>query len=71
MLVELMLSGHSGEDLVKEYGVHASSVRNWKRTYLSNPESFTCSGRLSLNPEVKEIRELKDGLEMLKWSEIS
>jgi transposase len=59
MLVELMLSGHSAQDLSKEYGVHAASVRSWKRSYLSNRESFTGSGTPSLTPEEKEIRELK------------
>ena len=59
MLVELMLSGQRAEDLSKEYGVHAASIRGWKRSFLSNRESFTGSGRASLTPEQKEIRELK------------
>lgn len=36
MLVELMLSGQRAEDLSKEYGVHAASIRSWKRSLLSN-----------------------------------
>lgn len=62
MLVELMLSGQRAEDLGKEYGVHAATVRSWKRVYLSNRESFTGSGTPSLSPEQKEIRELKKQL---------
>lgn len=62
MLVELMLSGQRAEDLGKEYGVHPASIRSWKRTYLSNRESFTGSGTPSLTPEQKEIRALKKQL---------
>ena len=62
MLVELMLSGQSAEDLGKEYGVHSASIRGWKRNYLSNRESFTGSGTPSLTPEQKEIRTLKKQL---------
>lgn len=62
MLVELMLSGQSAEDLGKEYGVHSASIRGWKRTYLSNRESFTGSGTPSLTPEQKEIKALKKQL---------
>lgn len=62
MLVELMLSGQRAEDLGKEYGVHPASIRGWKRTYLSNRESFTGSGTPSLTPEQKEIRALKKQL---------
>lgn len=62
MLVELMLSGQRAEDLGKEYGVHSASIRGWKRSYLSNKESFTGSGTPSLTPEEKEIRELKKRL---------
>ena len=67
MIVELMLSGQSAEDLGNEYGVHAASIRSWKRIYLSNRESFTGSGIPSLTPEQKEIRELK---KQLKEAEI-
>ena len=67
MVVELMLSGHSAEDLGNEYCVHAASIRSWKRIYLSNRESFTGSGIPSLTPEQKEIRELK---KQLKEAEI-
>ena len=62
MLVELMLSGQRAEDLGKEYGVHSASIRSWKRTYLSNLESFTGSGTPSLTPEQKEIKALKKQL---------
>ena len=62
MLVELMLSGQSAEDLGKDYCVHSASIRGWKRTYLSNRESFTGSGTPSLTPEQKEIKALKKQL---------
>lgn len=62
MLVELMLSGQRAEDLGKEYGVHPASIRSWKRTYLSNRESFTGSGTPSLTLEQKEIKALKKQL---------
>ena len=62
MLVELMLSGQRAEDLGKEYVVHSASIRSWKRTYLSNRESFTGSGTPSLTPEQKEIKALKKQL---------
>ena len=62
LLVELMLSGQRTEDLGKEYGVHSANIGSWKRTYLSNRESFTGSGTPSLTPEQKEIKALKKQL---------
>ena len=62
MLVELMLSGQRAENLGKEYGVHPASIRSWKRTYLSNRESFTGSRTPSLTPEQKEMKALKKQL---------
>lgn len=67
MLVELLHSGQSAEDLGKEYGVHASSIRKWRRQYESPKESFTGSGVPSLTPEEKEIRRLK---KILKETEL-
>ena len=62
MLVELLISGQSATSLEAEYGVHASSIRKWRRQYESSKESFTGSGRPSLTPEEQEIRQLKEQL---------
>ena len=35
MLVELLISGQSATSLEAEYGVHASSIRKWRRQYES------------------------------------
>ena len=62
MISELMLSGQSAKSLAEEYGVDASTIRNWKNLYQSNKEAFTGSGNPSLTPEDKEIRRLKKQL---------
>ena len=54
MISELMLSGQSAKTLSEEYGVDASTIRNWKNLYQSNKESFKGSGNPSLPPEEKE-----------------
>ena len=58
MLCELLLSGQSAKTLSEEYGVDASLMRKWKKQHLSEREAFTGSGKPSLTPEEKEIREL-------------
>ena len=62
MISELVLSAQSAKSLPEEYGVDASTVRNWKNLYQSNKEAFTGSGTPSLTPEEKEIRKLKKQL---------
>ena len=62
MISELMLSGQSAKSLSEEYGVDASTIRNWRNLYQSNKEAFTGSGNPSLTPEEKEIRRLKKQL---------
>jgi transposase len=62
MISELMLSGQSAKSLSEEYGVDASTIRNWKNLYQSNKEAFTGSGNPSLTLEEKEIRRLKKQL---------
>jgi transposase len=62
MICELLLSGQSAKTVAEEYGVDVSTVRKWKKLYKSNKEPFTGSGKPSLSPEEKEIRELKKRL---------
>lgn len=59
MICELLLSGQSAKTVSEEYGLDANLIRRWKRQYVGKKESFTGSGKPSLSPEEKEIRELK------------
>ena len=63
MVCELMLSGQSAISVATDYGIDVSTVRKWKKQYQSGREAFTGSGRPSLTPEEKQIRELKKRLQ--------
>ena len=58
MISELMLSGQSATALSEEYGIDANLIRRWKRQYVGKKEAFTGSGKPSLSPEEKEIKDL-------------
>ena len=59
--VELLLSSSKkGVEIARDLGIRTELLYRWKSEYLSDKEfSFPGSGKLSDEPEQKELRELE------------
>ena len=62
MIVELLQSGQTVNQVSQEYDLNGSMIRRWRREYESNRPSFTGKGIASLTSEEKEIKRLKKEL---------
>ena len=71
MIVELLQSGQSVNQVSSEYGLNASMIRKWRKLYESNAGDFTnkqvlSEDQLRLKKLEKELREVKLERDILK-----
>lgn len=66
MIVDLLESGQSATQVGEDYQLNANMIRRWRREHLSNKESFTGKGNLSLSESEKELHALRKELAEVK-----
>lgn len=64
MIVELLESGRTTQELSEEYSIGATTIRRWRREYKARSGDFTKKKELSL--EDKELRILKKELKEIR-----
>jgi len=62
MIVELLDSGHSLQEVLQEYDLVDSVVRRWRKKYREDSSCFSAGKKNSLTKQELEVRQLRKKL---------